>query len=328
MKILLLSGGSGKRLWPLSGDNLPKQFLNIFGSEKKSMIQNTWNLIKKYNLERDTYIITGKNYVELLRKQIDIEDNHIIREPSMRDTFPAILLASSYLFSKENSDINEPIIVIPVDLSIDESFLDSIFNLCDNLNNHSLGLLGIKPTFPSEKYGYIVPKVSIGENLWKVSSFREKPNKDTAKKLISNRAMWNSGVFIFKIKELQKFVGKSNFNYQSILHNYERIPKNSFDYVFSEKQNDIIVFQHSGIWNDLGTWNDLLRILDKSALNQNTYTLDSHNVQVYNKIDIPIGVIGLDNIIIAVTDQGILISNSEKVTDIKYLPDDLFKRKD
>ena len=186
MNLILLSGGSGTRLWPLSNDIRSKQFIKIFKNEKdeyESMLQRMYKNIKKINKDSTITIATSKNQVPIINDQIG-EDIGISIEPCRKDTFPAIALASAYLHDVKNIKEDDTVVVCPVDPYVEEDYFKALEELSNLAHNSitNLFLMGIKPTYPSEKYGYIVPESK--EKISKVKNFKEKPNMDTARKYI------------------------------------------------------------------------------------------------------------------------------------------------
>ena len=185
LQLILLSGGSGKRLWPLSNDSRSKQFLKVLPTEKNSnkhisMLQRVWQQIQKANLAEHTIVSTSKSQVDMISSQLG-SDITLVIEPSRRDTYPAISLASLYLYSIKGMNPDEIVVVMPVDPYVEDEFFHHIKSL-EKVVQHSnadLALVGIEPTFPSEKYGYIVPdysqKTSIERSYRTVSYFKEKP---------------------------------------------------------------------------------------------------------------------------------------------------------
>ncbi|MCJ1968898.1 sugar phosphate nucleotidyltransferase [Lactococcus carnosus] len=329
MKLVLLSGGSGKRLWPLSNNQRSKQFIKAFKNEDEeleSMVQRVWKQLADANLQKDSFIATGEGQRSLLRNQLDIEDDKIITEPSRRDTFPAIVLAASYLYSKIGASREEIMIIQPVDPFVDVAFFEKIKEL-DSLireTNTSLGLVGIKPTLPSEKYGYIVPE-STKSN--RVKKFQEKPKREVAEKLINNGAVWNAGVFGLKIGTLVDYLEDFGFpvEYDELVKSYEKLPKNSFDYEFSEKQKSISFIQYDGYWKDLGTWNTLTEEVGDKVIGNTSVLIDSQNTHIINETDYPIAVIGVKDLVIAAGAEGIFVSTKEASPRVKEVPEHFFE---
>ena len=202
MNIVLLSGGSGKRLWPLSNDIRSKQFIKIFKGEDnsyESMVQRVYRQIKKVDTDATVTIATSKTQVSAINNQLG-EEVGISIEPCRRDTFPAIVLATAYLVDVQKIDPEESVVVCPVDPFVEEDYFEMLKKLGEQADKGeaNLVLMGIEPTEPSEKYGYIIPVSK--DNVSLVSTFKEKPDVETAKEYISQGALWNGGVFAYKLK--------------------------------------------------------------------------------------------------------------------------------
>jgi mannose-1-phosphate guanylyltransferase len=216
MKLVLLSGGSGKRLWPLSNDARSKQFLKVLQGEngqQESMVQRVWRQLKNEGLADSALIATGKSQVDMIQSQLGTNVPVII-EPERRDTFPAIALAASYIYSVEQASLDEVIVVLPVDPFVEDEFFAAIKRLAETLSstNADLALLGVTPTYPSVKYGYIVPcAAETDKPVIKVSHFREKPSEVQAEELIKQQALWNCGVFAFKLKHIISLLQEKDY---------------------------------------------------------------------------------------------------------------------
>jgi mannose-1-phosphate guanylyltransferase len=327
MKLVLLSGGSGKRLWPLSNDCRSKQFIRILkevnGSELESMVQRVWKQLDRVDLAHHSYVATGKSQTELIQNQLENRAS-IIVEPERRDTYPAILLAASYLYSIEGVSLQESIAVLPVDPYVDDAFFLKVKELDGTLNDYQadLALIGVKPTYPSEKYGYIVPTSdNILDDSIKVSHFHEKPTEEQANQLIQQNAYWNCGVFAFKLDYLITHMRERNFplHYDELVKQYNNLPKISFDYEVVEKSKNIIMLPYEGYWKDLGTWNTLTEEMDETIIGKGVLSDDSLNTHIVNELDIPVTVLGVSNAIIAVSPDGILISDKASSPKVKDL---------
>ncbi|MFP5108559.1 sugar phosphate nucleotidyltransferase [Neobacillus sp. C211] len=333
MKLVLLSGGSGKRLWPLSNDARSKQFLKVLRNEEnklESMVQRVWYQLDKLGLTQSAVIATSKNQVEMIQSQIG-KDVSIIVEPERRDTFPAIALAASYLLSHENTSRDEVVGILPVDPYVEDKFFARLLDLGDILksSNADLALMGVHPTFPSEKYGYIVPNQELStEEVVKVSHFKEKPKTDEAKELIEQRALWNCGVFAFKLDKIISLLEEKGLptNYEELSSNYSLLPKISFDYEVVEKTEDIIAIPYEGSWKDLGTWNTLTEEMGTNILGRANVSKDSKNIHIINELDIPVSVLGLSNILVATSPDGILVTDKEASPRVKELVGDWDQR--
>lgn len=202
MNIILLSGGSGKRLWPLSNDVRSKQFIKFFQGEEgeaESMLQRVYRQIQKAAPDSEVTIATSKTQASAIRNQLG-EHVGISPEPCRRDTFPAIALATLYLHDVRKVRAEETVIVCPIDPYVEDSYFENLKKVGEQAasGEASLVLMGIEPTYPSEKYGYIIPQST--ENISRVRTFKEKPDAETAKEYIAEGALWNGGVFAYKLK--------------------------------------------------------------------------------------------------------------------------------
>ncbi|MGG3581699.1 mannose-1-phosphate guanylyltransferase [Priestia megaterium] len=326
MKLVLLSGGSGKRLWPLSNDSRSKQFLRVLEDENKnleSMVQRVWNQISKVGLASSTVIATGKSQEDMIKSQLNNQAGLII-EPCRRDTFPAIALAASYVYSMQNTDLDEVIAILPVDPYVDDQFFARVQDLEEVVQNSNsqLALIGVTPTYPSSKYGYIVPTSEATSNeYFRVSCFTEKPSEKQAASLIKEGALWNCGVFAFKLGYVISILKEKGLptKYEELLKQYEVLPKISFDYEVVEKTQDIVVLPYDGYWKDLGTWNTLTEEMATSQIGKGVISEDSKNIHLINELDIPVTVLGASNLVVAASPDGILVSDKEASPRIKEL---------
>ncbi|WHT94951.1 sugar phosphate nucleotidyltransferase [Bacillus cereus] len=333
MKLVLLSGGSGKRLWPLSNDSRSKQFLKVLKSEKnemQSMVQRVWGQLTSLGIENDVVIATSKSQVDMINSQLG-NDVSIIIEPERRDTFPAIALAASYLYSKEHVDLDEVVGVLPVDPYVENSFFERLLDLESALNssNADLGLMGVTPTYPSEKYGYIVPNVEKStQELIQVSHFKEKPATAEAEELLKQNALWNSGVFAFKLDKIISLLDQKGLpvQYDMLVQQYASLPKISFDYEVVEKTENIVALPYSGSWKDLGTWNTLTEEMGTDILGKGNMGIECEQNHIINELDIPVSVLGLSNIIVAASPDGILVSEKDASPRVKELVGDWDQR--
>ncbi|GAB6676600.1 sugar phosphate nucleotidyltransferase [Bacillus cereus] len=333
MKLILLSGGSGKRLWPLSNDSRSKQFLKVLkneNNEMQSMVQRVWGQLTSLGIENDAVIATSKSQVDMINSQLG-NDVPIIIEPERRDTFPAIALAASYLYSKEHVDLDEVIGVLPVDPYVENSFFERLLDLEKALNssNADLGLMGITPTYPSEKYGYIVPNVEKStQELIQVSHFKEKPATAEAEELLKQNALWNSGVFAFKLDKIISLLDQKGHpvQYDVLVQQYASLPKISFDYEVVEKTENIVALPYNGSWKDLGTWNTLTEEMGTNIIGKGNMGGECEQNHIINELDIPVSVLGLSNIIVAVSPDGILVSEKDASPRVKELVGDWDQR--
>ena len=327
MNIILLSGGSGKRLWPLSSDARSKQFIKILKKEDgtyESMIQRVYNQIRKIDEVASIVIATSESQVSTIYNQLG-NGVAISVEPCRRDTFPAIVLATSYLVDIMNINPEESVVVCPVDPFVGEDYFRALKKLSVQADKEeaNLVLMGIEPTYPSEKYGYIIPE--NGNQTAMVKTFKEKPTAYAAKEYIYQGALWNGGVFAYKLKYvLDKAHEMVDFSdYKDLLEKYEALEKISFDYAVVERENKIQVQRFSGEWKDIGTWNSLTEALEESVIGKGVLDDTCKNVNIVNEMDIPVLAMGLNDVIIAVSSEGILVSNKNESSSIKPYIDNL-----
>ena len=321
MNIILLSGGSGKRLWPLSNDVRSKQFIKLFKTEDgnyESMVQRMYKQIKAVDKNAVVTIGTSKSQVSAINNQVGI-DVGICVEPVRRDTFPAIALAAAYLKDVNNIDINEPVVVCPVDPYVEDDYFGALKSLSDLASEDcaNLILMGMEPTYPSEKYGYIIPENDNAVS--RVKTFKEKPDIETARSYLKQGALWNGGVFAFKLKyvldkahELMDFT-----DFYDLREKYDSLNKISFDYAVVEKETDIAVMRFGGLWKDLGTWNTLTEAMDDPTIGNAILNDKCENVHVINELDMPVLCMGLKDVVVAASAEGILVSDKGESSYIK-----------
>ena len=334
MNIILLSGGSGKRLWPLSNDIRSKQFIKIFkkpehriamgteyNGDYESMVQRIYRQIKTVDPNATVTIATSRSQVSAIHNQLG-SDVGISVEPCRRDTFAAIALATAFLRDCKKVDENEAVVVCPVDPYVEEDYFRTLEAMCTEAQKgkKNLVLMGIKPTYPSEKYGYIKPIQENGKLTW---GFTEKPNKEKAAEYISEGALWNGGVFAYKLsyvlEKSDKLLGTSS--YDELFSNYANLKKISFDYAVVEAEKSIEVLKYSGTWKDLGTWNTLTEAMEETTVGDVRLNETCENVHVLNEMGVPILVMGCKDMVIAASPEGILVSDKEQSSYIKPFVD-------
>ncbi|MGN0364786.1 MAG: sugar phosphate nucleotidyltransferase [Suilimivivens sp.] len=327
MNIVLLSGGSGKRLWPLSNDIRSKQFIKIFKTEDgtyESMVQRVYRQIRKVDADATVTIATSKTQVSAINNQLG-EGVGISVEPCRRDTFPAIALATAYLHDVQGVSEEESVVVCPVDPYVEDDYFEKLKELSAQADKGeaNLVLMGIEPTYPSEKYGYIIPESH--DTISNVSTFKEKPDVETAKNYISQGALWNGGVFAYKLKYvLDKAHELIDFtDYQDLFSKYDTLTKISFDYAVVEKEDKIQVMRFAGQWKDLGTWNTLTEAMEESNVGEAMMNEKCENVHIINELGVPILAMGLSDVVISASPDGILVSDKEQSSYIKPFVDKL-----
>ena len=380
MNIILLSGGSGKRLWPLSNDIRSKQFIKIFKKDDgtyESMVQRMYRMIRTVDPDATVTIATSKTQVSAINNQLG-EGVGISIEPCRRDTFPAIALATAYLADVMHVPSDEAVVVCPVDPYVEEDYFVALKTLCDRAASGSanLVLMGMEPTYPSEKYGYIMSDICeanvrhgdateggvgntatsaqqmlvenqeadaslLGEATQQmlvanqtsdlfapVLSFKEKPDLETAKSYLAQGALWNGGVFAYKLSYvLDKAHELIDFtDYKDLFNKYDTLTKISFDYAVVEKEKNIEVMRFSGQWKDLGTWNTLTEAMEEPVIGEAILNDKCADVHVINELNVPVLAMGIKNAVICASAQGILVSDKNQSSYIKPFVDKIDDR--
>ncbi len=308
MNVIMLSGGSGKRLWPLSNRVRSKQFLEIFRNEygqPESMVKRMYRMLLSADPSARVTVAAPENQLPQIRAQLG-SLVRICSEPARRDTFPAIALAAC-LLKKEGVSEDEPVVVCPSDPWTGPSYFECIKKMADICGKKNLTLMGIEPGFPSENYGYIIPGAS-GE-VSPILEFKEKPSRALAESYIERGALWNGGVFAFKLSYLlgvcERLLGTSD--YDTLRRSYEDAPKISFDYAVVEKEESLQVVRCSGLWKDLGTWDSLASVLGEQVIGD-AVSKDCEGCLIINELDLPLVALGVKDSVIAATPDGILVS--------------------
>lgn len=325
MNIILLSGGSGKRLWPLSNDIRSKQFIKIFKKEDgayESMVQRVYRQIRSVDSSATVTIATSKSQVSAIHNQL-AEGVNVCVEPCRRDTFPAIALATAYLHDVKGISEEEAVVVCPVDPYVNRDYFEALAELgrLAETSSANLVLMGIEPTYPSEKYGYIIPADT--EQVSRVATFKEKPDEETARAYIAKGALWNGGVFAYKLKYvLDKAHELIDFkDYQDLFAKYDTLKKISFDYAVVEQEKEIQVLRFAGEWKDLGTWNTLTEAMEENTIGKVMCNEACENVHVINELNVPVLCMGLKNMVVTASAEGILVSDKEQSAQIKPFVD-------
>ena len=318
MNIILLSGGSGKRLWPLSNNSRSKQFLKLLKNEEgnyESMVQRVYRQIREAGIDAHIVVATGASQVDSIRCQLG-KNVDVVVEPERRDTFPAIALASVYLAKERQMDRDEVILALPVDPFADIEYFHTMMQMEQAVKSGiaDMVLMGIEPTYPSEKYGYIVPEahpVIDGRLIaWPVDRFPEKPSLDKARTLLDEGAKWNGGVFAFKLGYLLDIVNRTQeiVSFETFRNHYGDLKKISFDYEVVEKARSIAMVSYGGKWKDLGTWNTLSEEIAGPAIG---------NVLLGEGTAGTMVVLGAKDMIVAASPDGILVSDKHASSYLK-----------
>ena len=340
--VLIMAGGIGSRFWPQSTEKMPKQFLKLLGD--KSMIQMTYDRMKKITNEENIFIVTNKNYVDLIKEHIPgIDDKNIICEPCSRNTAPCILLSALYL--KKLYDVTN-VICVESDSYIgkENKFVENIKIANDFITKEkdAIVTLGINPTRPETGYGYIkYEKSDIVPN--KVIKFAEKPNLDVAKEYFSSgEYLWNAGMFIYnnnsmleEIKTnlpneynlLKDLPDINNSNYDNYLNeNYEKCTKISIDYAVMEKSPHVYTIPSDINWDDVGSWKALERYTnsdnDGNIIKGDIKSINSHNNVIYGNGK-KIILLNIDDMFCIDSNDVIIIGKKEDIGNVHTLREEV-----
>ena len=335
-----MAGGVGSRFWPVSTEELPKQFHDMLGTGD-TLIQKTFSRLSKLIPKENIFILTNARYNDLVFEQLpEVTKRQVVLEPAMRNTAPCILYASLKI-QKENPDA--VMIVAPSDHWIEDetTFTNNVeqaFSFCSN--NDVLMTLGIQPTFPNTGYGYIEFDKESNDSIKSVNQFREKPDYETAKTFINQgNFLWNAGIFMWSVKSVIKTfqsnqpalcelfekgipVYNTEFEDDFIRDNYGKAENISVDYAIMEKSTNVFVIAAEFDWNDLGTWGSLYDKLDKdetgnAVVNSRTLTEDASGNMIRTKADKIVVIDGLKDYIVVDKDEVLLIYPKSKEQDIK-----------
>lgn len=325
MKIILLSGGSGQRLWPLSNGTQAKQFLRLLKSpegEKESMVQRVVRQIKEAGLLESITVATSMSQADMIANQLGEYGVDIVTEPARRDTFPAIALASAYLQKEKHCRPDEIVVVMPCDPYTESGYFHTIAKMVKAVESNAadLVLMGITPTSPSSKFGYIVPQAGDAlAEVQPVNRFVEKPERALAEQLLAEGALWNGGVFAFRLgyitQILEKYVNAPSFT--EVRARYQEFPKISFDYEVAERASSVAVVSFTGQWKDLGTWNALTEELPSQTIGNVVLDEQAVNTHVVNELDLPLICVGTRDLVIATSNDGILVADKDHSEDLK-----------
>lgn len=339
MITVIIAGGSGTRLWPLSTPDFPKQLLAL--TNEKSMVQNTYERAKRIGSE--VYIIPDISHAHHIKAQLpDVDEDHFVTEPGRRGTANCIVAALAYISKRHKH--NEPIAFIHADHHIRDvdGFLDS-FKLAEtvSIEREHITLIGIEPTFPATGFGYIERdgQIAEGSKAYRVQSFKEKPDFANAKRYVaSGRYYWNCGYFVGSVdtfvSEMQTYAPSLFKNYQALLlagddtsekykNTYLSFDNEVIDIALIEKAKELYVVPANFDWMDIGSFKDLHEANESDERGNhcrgaNIYEDEVENTYIRNEENKPIVVIGLDNVVVVNTPDGLLVARkdlSQKVKD-------------
>ena len=342
---LILAGGSGSRLWPLSRELYPKQLLNIQNTE--SLLQSTFLRLNEYISAENIISITGVKHASNVAFQLSkiCSNPVVLSEPIAKNTAPAIILATKYI--TEISKKDPVIIVVPSDHLIKDSsmFTKTVQEGEELAKQGYIVTFGIRPTYPETGYGYINISNEKLESGYKVNKFVEKPNEIVAQKYIEDgNYYWNSGIFMFRastmLKEAEKCAPEifnllKNFDFTKSAEipytEFDKMPNISIDYAVMEKSNKIALVELKSDWNDLGSWKSIYDISNKDENGNvkigHVIDEDSKNSFIYSSSKL-VTTIGLEDIILVETEDAILACKKDKAQDVKKIYDTLKTQND
>lgn len=325
MKIIILSGGPGKSLWPFSNEARSKQFLKMLPVPEsqimESMIQRVVRQIKEAGIKAEIIVATNLQQRDSILSQLG-PDVDMVLEPSRRDTFPAVCLACEYLSKIKNCSDDETILLMPCDQFTEISFFQKAVEMVGIVDSGvtELAMMGIPPASSSSKFGYIIPETNFngGSEYSKVRCFKEKPDKETAANLINAGAFWNAGIYSCKLGFIRKIAEKfvQGDSYESIVAQFDEYPSISFDYEVTEKTSGAVVVPYLETWKDLGNWDSLLKE-SKLEILGNVSISGNENTHVLNELQTPILCVGTKNLIVAASPDGILIADKKDADILK-----------
>lgn len=334
MYAVILCGGSGIRLWPLSRQNFPKQFLKLYSD--KSLLQETYLRMREIMTADDIFLVTNKeNYFNVFNQIKEINKNfkedRVLTEPMSLNTAPAITYAAKVLAEKIRMPLDKPILFVPSDHYIKESIsFCKLIKHAEVVLGNAIGTIGITPAKPETGYGYIRKGEKNEKNgYFKVTEFKEKPDKATAEKYIeTGEYVWNSGMYLFNlhtfIRELRKYAPEIYAlmiqPMEKFIDKFSTLPSISIDCAISEKSDNVIVFEGEFGWSDIGSFDSLAEITACDA-NPRQVNIDSRNIFVHTESNRLVATLGVEDLNIIETADSILVQKQGKAEDVKKIVD-------
>ena len=332
MHIILLSGGLGKRLWPLSNSARCKQFLQLLQTpdgQKESMVQRVVRQIEESTLEASVLVVSGASQRDSIEVQLGAKVESVI-EPERRNTFPAIALAASYLAMEKGCSKNEVVVVIPSDTYTAAPYYDKVAKMVTLVEQGvaEIVLMGVAPANPSSTFGYVIPTGTSEDGYQMVQRFVEKPDVEAAKEYIAQGAYWNAGVFAFRLGSMMKVVEQyvQADSFANLRSRYDELPRISFDYEVAEVCKSIALVPYEGYWKDLGDWNALVEELSTTTVGNVVLGKNVYDTAVINELSLPVVCDGVSDIVVAAGHDGILVCGRDSSEYIKQYVDPIHMR--
>ncbi len=328
MYSVILCGGSGTRLWPLSRKNFPKQFLSLYSNY--SLLQETYLRMRDLLPKEKIFFVSNKeNYFNVLNQiqelEVEYDRTQILVEPASLNTTPAITLAVKYLLEKVGVSPKETILSLHSDHYIGnrEGFLE-VLRQAETCVNGFVGTIGIAPTGPHTGYGYI-RKGEKKDGYYLSRGFKEKPDRATAEQYVaSGEYVWNSGLYMFQggvyLDEMKKCspetVESVDESLESFLARFKSLPNLAIDYTLGEQSKKLIIFEGDFGWNDIGSFDSLAEI-EGTEENPRQVGIDSKNVFVHNDTGRLVATIGVEDLVIIDSNDSLLIHKRGRGEDVK-----------
>ncbi|HII67117.1 MAG TPA: mannose-1-phosphate guanylyltransferase/mannose-6-phosphate isomerase [Thermococcaceae archaeon] len=342
MKTLILAGGKGTRLWPLSRELMPKQFIRIF--DNTSLFQKTMERALKFSTPKEIFIVTNKEYKfrvldDLKELGIELPKENILLEPVGKNTLPAIYWGMKII---EENYGKSKVAVLPSDhlIKVNEDYIKA-FEKAKKLATNYFITFGIKPTRPHTGYGYIKPGERL-EGGYKVDEFKEKPDYETAKRYVENGYYWNSGMFLFdsrlfieEVKRVNPEVYQAFEEAEDVEKAYEKVPEVSVDYGVMEKTDKAAIVPLNIYWNDLGSFDALYEAFEKdesgNAIRISGFKGDHINIDSKNNLVITerlTATVGVEDLVIIDTGDALLVAKKGETQKVKEVYKKLIEKHD
>lgn len=339
MYSVILCGGSGTRLWPLSRKNFPKQFLKLYSD--KSLIQETYLRMRDIMpMEQILFVTNQENYFNVLNQIYELDQSfdaaQIIIEPKSLNTAPAMALAVKHISDKLQADSDAPIIFLPADHYIGdrEAYMITVRKALEQVGG-SIGTIGITPTKPETGYGYIKKgRHAKSGDFFEVLEFKEKPTREVAEEYLrSGEYVWNSGMYVFSVKtfteELRAYApdiyAVFSQEYDKFIVGFVTLPSISIDYALSEKSKKVIVFEGDFGWSDIGSFDSLAELTDAGSSTRHI-DIDSKNVFVHSENNRMVATIGVDDVAVIETNDSILVYKRGRAEEVKKVVEQLHEK--